>query len=399
LNRNGQAERSYATAARADPTLFPAENDRGVILAGMGRNRDAADAFRRAVGANRRYALGWFNLGVILERLGPRHILASQGSFARAIRLDGALRKREHRLVFDDLPYFTSLDLSKPLPPNWRFADVQRRTPITVVALFVVLLAVMRVGRLASKSVLSRPPVRRRFDATAGRLLRGKLTSRIVLLLSLPLLVWFHDGRVLLNELYTGRVTQRWLRHAGARLAESRWLARTRFAATAVVVTVIALLVPVLRSGPTSATVLVLLATQILVLIAVVVRARRAMADRSATRVENYSWSPSLVLGIVGAGVGVAWAPLPVSHTASPVRRLRWLAPVSLMAIAAAALVVGHSTGVPLTWAFGSWALVMASCISVPLLPLDGGRLTHTRAGMLINLGLFAMGTVLLIGY
>jgi Tfp pilus assembly protein PilF len=49
--RDGDAEQAYARAVAGDPTLFPAHNDRGVLLARAGRAGESAESFRRAVGA------------------------------------------------------------------------------------------------------------------------------------------------------------------------------------------------------------------------------------------------------------------------------------------------------------------------------------------------------------
>jgi hypothetical protein len=61
---------------------FPAWNNLGVALHDEGCGVHALDAFRHAVGARDGYALGWFNLGVALERRGPLHVLAGRGAIA-----------------------------------------------------------------------------------------------------------------------------------------------------------------------------------------------------------------------------------------------------------------------------------------------------------------------------
>ena len=148
-----QAADSYAAALESDPTLFPAANDLGAVLALAGDDEAAAEAFRRAVGANPDYAIAWFNLGVALGRLGGGHALESQGAFGRALRLDGGLADHEREIIFDNDPYFTTLDLSRPLPSQWEFAESQTRAPIAVSALVVVFI-LLRLGRMVATELV-----------------------------------------------------------------------------------------------------------------------------------------------------------------------------------------------------------------------------------------------------
>ena len=59
----------------------------GVELTREHQDGAAMTALRQAAGASPDYALGWFNLGVLESRLGPSHLLASQGAFAAAYSL------------------------------------------------------------------------------------------------------------------------------------------------------------------------------------------------------------------------------------------------------------------------------------------------------------------------
>ena len=65
------SERLDRAALRADPSTYPAANDLGVLLARRGHEVAATAMLRRAVGANENYALGWFNLGIVLGAGGP----------------------------------------------------------------------------------------------------------------------------------------------------------------------------------------------------------------------------------------------------------------------------------------------------------------------------------------
>ena len=68
-----------------DPTLFTAQNNRGVLLAQAGRFPEAVQAFRAAIGANHEYATAWRNLGVVIPQAeGLTGWLASLGALGRA---------------------------------------------------------------------------------------------------------------------------------------------------------------------------------------------------------------------------------------------------------------------------------------------------------------------------
>src|SRR5262249_39720463 len=71
---------------------------------------------------------------------GPARMLESQGAFARAFELDSALQDRQHTLTIDTNIYRTGLDLSKPLPARWSFAQLQAFSPAPATGLLAVLL-------------------------------------------------------------------------------------------------------------------------------------------------------------------------------------------------------------------------------------------------------------------
>ena len=82
--------------------------------------------------------------------MGLRHALASEGAFGRASARTRA-RDREATFVADDATYFTTLDLSKPLPAKWEFASTQERTPVAAGLALALLF-----GLQFSRSALSR---------------------------------------------------------------------------------------------------------------------------------------------------------------------------------------------------------------------------------------------------
>ena len=103
---------------------------------------EAVAALRRAVGANESYALGWFNLGVVLSKMGPLHLPAAQGSLGRAFTLAPALRDRQRVPTLDSRTYRSGLDLGRPLPPTWNFAESQKQAPAKTAGLAAILEAV-----------------------------------------------------------------------------------------------------------------------------------------------------------------------------------------------------------------------------------------------------------------
>lgn len=111
--RVAEAARYDRQVMASDPGAFPAANDLGIELTRDHHDGAAVTALRQAVGASPAYALGWFNLGIIESRLGPSHLLTSQGAVAAAYSLDPALTDRRPDLTIDATVYRTALDLSK----------------------------------------------------------------------------------------------------------------------------------------------------------------------------------------------------------------------------------------------------------------------------------------------
>jgi tetratricopeptide (TPR) repeat protein len=332
-------------ALRSDPSMFSGWNNLGVALARLGRQDAAIAAFRRAVGSRRSYATGWFNLGVTLERAGLRHALAAQGAFARAVRLDGELADRRHALVLDERVYFANLDLSKPLPPRWKFAADQKQAPLPSVGLAVILLLGLRLTRGA-----------------AGRGLPGG--------------------------------TQRWLelvRDAIARLP--RALAGFSSWALAVAATVAVFAWPVVRGRELPAAALIPLALGVLVLIAMIARARVLAARRAGVTLRQRSWRPALLVALAGAALGVPWAPLPVADTSNPAPAVHASGPVVAGAAGLVLFVLGAWLHIAATEALGLAAVVMAASMLTPVPPLDGARM---GGGVPVAAGLGLVGVVVL---
>jgi tetratricopeptide (TPR) repeat protein len=357
MGRDEDAARSYAAAASKDPTLFPALNDLGVIRARHGRYREAVRAFRMAIGVNDRYALGWFNLGVALSHLGPSRFLAAQGALSRAVRLDPSFRSRKLVVVSDDEPYFTTLDLSKPLPPQWSFATSQRRGGFAVATVVVL-----------------------------GLLLRGWFRS------------WQAYWRDELNWAaateFAGRVRRRWqrLRHLpampSARLPS--WLA--------VGATLLIFVGPALIGHQLDVIAALVLGIGVAAVVALYLRARTLLAERVNVRLRHFTWTPSLVVAAVFGSIGAAWAPVPASADRTAVRRLHSLGPFALGLAALCFLLLARLTGTPVTRALGVCALTMMQTVMLPVRPYDGAFLSREPRALLLAAWLIVMSVLVLVG-
>ena len=332
----------------ADATAYPAANDLAVLLARQGDDDAAVAALRRAVGAEPDYALGWFNLGVVLAGMGPVHLLSSQGALARAFTLDPDLRDRKREPTLDAKTYRSGLDVSRPLPPEWSFAASQKQAPAKTVGLVALLLGAFTLSRaLASRG--------------SGRVLAEKWLA--------PL------------DRATGRLTfLRFLRHP----------------AVAIVATLLVFLAPLVRDPGGGVTAAVAGALGLCVLIGVALRGRSLTARGEGGGEGQRTWPPGLAFGLGGAAAGVSWAPLPVlGAKASP--RLHWAAPVALAAVALPLVVATVWSDIPLTRSLAAAALIMAASVLTPVKPVDGGALA-AAGGTAAGLTGIALAVLLAVG-
>jgi len=348
--RLDDAADAYRAAVRSDSSLYPAWNALGVTLSRLGRRDEAADAFRRAVGVRRGYAEGWFNLGVTLERQGLTHAAAAQGALAQAFRHDGSLRDRERELIADDRVYFTTLDLSKPLPPRWDFAESQDELAIPATGLAVLLLLGLQLGRSA-----------------AGRGLAGG-TAR-----------WLAAARALLSK----------LPRAAASFSPS---------ALAVLVTLAVFLVPAARGSEGSRTAVVVFGVGLLALVVLIMRARVLAARRTGVRLRQRGWRPALLVGCVSAFAGIPWAPLPVAEPDAPAPAVHRIGPITAALAGLALLALSMLFDVPVARSLGVASVVMAASMLTPVEPLDGARMQGGSAAVTAGLALAGTAGLALLG-
>lgn len=314
-------------ALRSDPGAFPAANDLGVQLARLDEPAAARRAFRQAVGARPDYALGWFNLGVLESSSGPDRLLPAQDALGKAYALDSTLRDRRRELVIDASIYRTALDLSKPLPPAWSFADVQRRGTATSAALLVTLGLGLGLAR------------------AAGR--KGT------------------------------QFAQDWLEPLHKRLAMLPALSRLRHPGWAVAATVATFVLAVLRRPP-GATETVAYVAGILALAAAAIGVRIVVARRHDVSAAQGTWLPSAGFGLATGAAGFPWAPLPVVKARDAAARLYLAAPVVLAVAALLLFMQSAWLRTPLTEAWALAALTMSASLLLPIDPLDGAHTGKT---------------------
>ena len=342
------AIRLNRAALAADASAYPAANDLGVLLARQGRDDAAVAALRRAVGAEPRYALGWFNLGVVLGGMGPAHLLSSQGALARAFDLEPALRDREREPTLDAKTYRTGLDVSRPLPPEWSFAASQRHAPAKTVGVAAFLMLALTLGRT--------------------------LSAR-------------RSGRAL---------AETWLARVDRASGRMGFLRRLAHPAIAVAATLLVFLAPLARDPGGGATAAVVGALGLCVLIAVALRARSLAARDEPGAERQRTWPPGLAFGLGGAAAGVSWAPLPVLGERANAR-LHRAAPVALALVAVPLVIATAWSDIPLTRSLAAAALVMAASLLTPVKPVDGGAIA-AAGGAAAGFTAIALAALLALG-
>jgi cellulose synthase operon protein C len=318
-------------------------------LARLHEDDRAVAALRQAVGGRPAYALGWFNLGVLYDRLGPQHLLASQGAFARAFTLDPALRDRARRLAVDRSIYETSLDLSKPLPPHWSLAQVRTEAPAAAAGLLAACTLALGLARKANSG-----------DA---RGVLGKVVEPVTgWLARLPLL--------------------RRLRHPGWALA----------------VTTVTFLLAEARHLTGRTTEVMGYGIGVLLVACVAVRARSVVSRRRGSTAPQATWGPGLLFGVATGAAGLPWAPLPTISPSPHDVRLHWTAPAALALLGLPLLLEAALLAVPLTRLLAVATVIMAASVLTPVEPLDGKRIGTTSAlagvGVLGAAALLALGLV-----
>jgi tetratricopeptide (TPR) repeat protein len=344
--RVAQAARYDRAALDSDPGAFPAANDLGVELTREHRDGAAANALRQAVGASPGYALGWFNLGVVESQLGPSHLLAAQGAFARAYSLDPALQGRRHQMTIDASVYRTALDLSKPLPPRWSISQLQQPVPAAAAGLLAIVMVGLGLARATG-----------------------------------------HGGSVLAAQ---------WLDPLTDRLKSAPVLRNLHNPGWSLAATAASFLLAYLRRGADPAEVVAYIAG-VLILAFLAVGARVFLARSRHVAITQETWSPGLAFGLVTGAIGLPWAPLPVVRADgedSLKVKVHLAAPITLAVLSALLFAESAWLHTPVTETWAVAALIMSASTLLPAGPLDGAQLG--KAGILAATGV--LGGALLVG-
>ena len=344
VGRVAEAAHYDREALASDPGIFPAANDLGVELTREHQDGAAVTALRQAVGASPGYALGWFNLGVLEAKLAPSGQLASQGAFAVADALNPALKDRRPDMTIDASVYRTALDLSKPLPPQWSFSQLQRPAPAVAAGLLAIFGLGFGLARASAKG--------------------GNTSASQVLQIA---------------ERFESAPGLKRFRHPGWALAAT--------AAT--------FMLAALRRG-SGLTEIVASGIGALILAAAAMSARAALARRRGLTIAQNSWPPGLVLGLVTGAFGFPWAPLPVvgTDTDEDDPGLHLVAPCLLAGVSLLLFVESAWLHTPVTQTWAVVALIMSASTLLPIGPLDGAHVG--KAGIVAGAGV--VGGALLVG-
>jgi tetratricopeptide (TPR) repeat protein len=342
----------YRAALAADPTAFPSANNLGVILADEGHLSEAAEQFRVALAADDSYATAHFNLGLVLDRMGPTHFVEAQGELADASRLEPELREHDHDLIADQETFFTTLDLSKPLPPTWHFASSERRTPA--------------------------------------------IAAGAVLAVLLARLLW-----AFAQDHMQGSAVESGLETAKRRLSSPWSGAGKRVPGVVAMALVAAVFVyPLTRSSKTTTADTMVLALGVSIMALAFMRVRSVVAHRGAVPVKHYPCVPAVLVGGVAAVFGVGFAPMPATDGAGALpRHARWISTGLLGALGLTLLILGRLSLVPFSTQLGAIALVMTASALVPIEPYDGALLDEGHTGLLITGVLAGIAILLELGF
>lgn len=344
-----RAARPVVAAARNqralanDPEAAPAANDLGVQLARLGHKAKAEEQLRGAVSSDPNFALAWFNLGILHGKSG--NLLASQGAYAHAFKLDPTLEVQARTLVIDKTVYETGLDVSKPLPPGWSISSVTKSQPLAAGLVAVLALAI----------ALSRS-------------------------MSAP----------------GGSSAEKWLELGASRVQRLPVLRRMNHPAWAIGATVATFLLSVAWRIPWTIYELTAYAVGLLIMVAIVMRARVLASNRCGGSLAQQTWAPSVVLSLATGAAGMPLAPLPTATPEPPSTQIHRAAPLTMGVLTTALMIETAWFAVPLTHAFAVACLVMTASLLLPIKPLDGAHLS--KGTSFTTVGLLAAAVLVVVG-
>ena len=345
---------AYDAALALDPSLFTAHNNRGVLLAELGRFDEAGSAFRQALSADPTYAVAWFNLGsLLLQREGLPGLIAGQGSLGRAVVADYGFRDQTAELRYDDTIYRSGLDLARPLPADWQFSDTAER-PLPGLAVVALVALVLKLGQHLGLDQLS--------NWIATRLLRRREQDR---------LPWWH------------RIPAFWS------------------PVVAIVAATVAVGILFWRDNGTLDLTAPLLIGGTVIVLLLAMAARRVAAGVVGARLQHGSWTPAVLLGLVLAAFSIPFIPQPVARLprSEAADRVRWVGLGALAATAALLLASGYVFGVPLTRDLGVLTVAMLAASAVPVRPLDGGFIRRRSTEIAVSVALLIVSAATILAW
>lgn len=348
---------AYAGAVRSDPTLYTAWNNLGVLQARRGEWDQGIKALTTAVSVRADYAYGWLNLGrALVNAGGPVNFIRGQGALARAIELDPSLRGRTDDFLLETRIYRSTLDLSRPVPPDWTFATATA--------------APLPVG-----------------PTILGLVVAG---FRILWALGLDRLVERGGAWVLRRRESRNAGGLGWAIRFGERDIPWPW---------AVLAGATVLLFPLRDLATTAPAELVVAAATTLLALLLFVRVRVWAAAGLPHRWRQRTWVTPIAFSGAVTALGACFVPLPVLTEADGVERfrVRWAGPIVLGGLTLASTVVAMATDVPVARLVAVTLLAIVASALIPIKPFDGGHLTNRWLGLGIGIVLAVVAACFLL--
>lgn len=330
---SGAAIKAYKDVLEEDSSSYVSANNLAVLLAEAGDNSGALELLNSAIQASPDYAKAWHNLGVVNSRLGAGAITQVEASLARAGRLSRDERGKDVELIVDEHVYQSGIDISKALPPEWSYVstatDLGRGFTMTMFLLLLLraswALGLDRVTeRLASLSVSDRvrsASFMRRVGVQIPALLAMIACAGI---LAVPALTW-----------------------------AATWTER--------------------------ALALALIAALVLLPLGV-----RGLLSRGEP-VAHSGWLPAIAAGVVGAPLGMTFAPFPsLSEGRAHNGRVLWSATASVAVVTAIYAVLTIFSAVPLARFVTMAGIALTGSMLLPFPPFDGAQLKSRWMGVAV---------------
>lgn len=336
-----EAVDAYSGALAEDESSYVSANNLAVLLAERGEEQKAEDLLEQAVAVAPSYALAWHNLGVVRSRADTlASFLSAQGALARAASIDRSLKGDQAKLRVDEKIYDSGVDISRPVPADWTYAQ-SATEPSRRFALTMLVLVLIRVLWALG------------LDRFGGWITRKVVASRPS---QAPRLSWFWR-----------RTTVAW----------------------PLAVTTLLLAVPAARGLPTWPSVMIVAAVTLLAAAPLAVRA----LTQTPREMRHFGWMPAMAFGIGGAPLGVSFAPYPaLDDRGRDITWVqRWAPALAATAIVLVVTTASAFTAVPYLRTIAMASLVLLASILLPTPPFDGSHIKGRLAQLAVAGGLATM--------